>query len=674
MTEKNFTAAPDTFAAVRKEIKALLASGNAPEEIVVTVTAGTYSPSDFEFGPEDCSGTTKVTYSAEKGAIIHGGVRIGADEWQMPDAEMASRFDPAALPHIRMISLASKGMTRAQWGEETAIGNFSSEAIYDDAPKGFGSEFFTGSAGSGSWEKRMIKARYPDHNEYKKLDAILDVGDCYEFPPQNYRTPVGGKRNLRGGCYIIDKETNERVKKWKDPSTAWMFGYFFHDWADASTPITVRPESREVYPKYVAHYGARAGALYYLYNVPEELDHEGEWYLDRETGNLYFWPWDGADFADFSCYDNHLIRCENVKNMEFRGFDVCCGIVGGILINGDDTILRDLHVMNIRENAVRVCGMRNLVTGCEIEHVGRRGVQLHGGDPHTFTHGENRIENCHIHHFAELYQTGAPAIDLYGSGNIAVHNELHDSPQMAIYFGGSDHLIEYNEIYDVVKMSNDAAAIYGGRDSSAYGTVIRYNRLKNIGSESFHPQAIYFDDALSGITAFGNIIINAGQYGFLVGGGRENRIENNLIVRSGDAALQYDDRLRQGYCFGGWYTHAPLHIGQINGCQKLGQPWTSRYPLFCRIITDASHDHDDPDFFCNPSYGCMKNNIAVRPGKLYEIADTVFRYSDISENFLYESEEAAGWDENEGNLRPDSTVYTDHPEFKAIPADEIGRK
>ena len=37
-------------------------------------------------------------------------------------------------------------------------------------------------------------------------------------------------------------------------------------------------------------YAIRPGDRYYVRNVLEELDAPGEWYLDKATDTLYFWP------------------------------------------------------------------------------------------------------------------------------------------------------------------------------------------------------------------------------------------------------------------------------------------------------------------------------------------------------------------------------------------------
>lgn len=675
MSVVNLNASPRTMAQSRETVRKMLRDGCAAEEIRVTLAPGLYDPEDFAFTEEDCSEFTKVVYAGPKDAVIHGGVTVPKDRWLSPDPEMASRFSPEALPHIRMISLAAFGMTRERWGEETVIGGFHTADRYDDTPKGAGSEFFCGGITDGDrWNRRMIKARYPNAGQYAKLDAVADVGDAYEFPTFNYHEDWNSRRNHRGGCYILDKETNDRVKRWRDPSTAWMFGYFFWDWADSSTPITVKPATREVFPKFVSRYGARAGALYYLYNVPEELDAEGEWYLDRETGNLYFWPWDGADSADFSCFGKPLLTCQNTRNMTFSGFSLECGVVGAIAAEGCGLLFSDLLIRNIRRTAVTLSGTGNILRDSALLSLGSGGVQLTGGDRETLTHGNNRAENCLIREFAQVSQTYAPGIALYGVGNTASHNEICETPHMAIYYAGNEHCIEYNDIHDVVKMSHDAGAIYGGRDVTAHGTVIRFNRLTKVGSEEFHPEGIYWDDALGGQTAYGNLLEHVGHWGIEVGGGRENTVRNNLLVDCQGAALHFDDRLRDGVLRGGWYGHGEGHIGQLSDCPRDREPWSSRYPLLAKVRTDDGCDKDDADYFCNPSWGVMKDNIAVSCTQLYDVAESVFRYSDVSDNFLYDTAESAGWDEDAGNLRGDSKVYREHPAFRRIPTEEIGRR
>ncbi|MBO5649235.1 MAG: right-handed parallel beta-helix repeat-containing protein, partial [Clostridia bacterium] len=652
---------PSTAAAKKAEIAALLSSGERPEEIRVVMEDGIYAPQDFVFSENDCSADVKVTWTGSKNAILMGGMTFPRDQWQRPDADMASRFAPNDLPNIYMIPLAQYGLHADDWGELMPLGAFHTARLYDGAKTGTNCEFFCGG-------RRMILARYPNAGSFDSIRAVLDMGEVVREENKN-------KRNPRGGTYIVFPHTNARISRWRDPSTAWIFGYFMYEWADASSPITVRPKYQEFDMHRVAPYGVKPDAKFYLYNVPEELDAEGEWYLDRKTGNLYFWPWEGAEEASFSFRHGALLQCKGVRNMAFTGFTITCGIDGAITAECEDTLFSDLTVTNIYDNAIVVDGKRNTVYGCHLERLGSAGIVLKGGDAATLTEGQNRAENNLIRDFAQVNQMYRPGISIGGVGNAAVHNEICNAPHSAIIYGGNCHVIEYNDIHDVCLQSSDAGAIYAGRDHTAFGTVIRYNRLVNLGSGEYKPQGIYWDDTLCGQTAYGNIIVNVGNWGFQVGGGRWNRVENNLIVNAGAAALEYDSRLRDGMLFGGWYpkTNWDLHAAQYAQIDRFSEPWISRFPQLAATKIDRDCDPDDPDYFINPSYSRMCNNVAISAeGALYALIEESCKFSLIDDNHLYRNAEAIGWDSERCCLSDDSPVYREHPAFERIPVEKIG--
>ncbi len=670
-----YNVTPETLSAVRKTIRDMLPTLPDGDTVEVVLASGLYTPDQFVFDASDCSARVHIIYRAEEAGkvTVSGGKSIPASAWTVPDADMASRFSAEARPHIKMLSLTALGLTRAEWGEEIAIGSCNTAHKYDDAPKGCGSEFFTG-------ERRMTKARYPNLGEFAKLDAVADVGDVHEFPPQNYYHDWNDRRNHRGGTYVIDREMNRRVMGWRDPSTAWMFGYFYWDWADSSTPVTFKTENRLVFPKFVSHYSARAGAHYYFYNIPEELDTEGEWYLDRETGNVYFWPHEGAETADFSYSDKPLISCRGTCNMTFAGL-VCTGSMGdAVRVDGNHMTFDALTVKNVAGNAIVANGSDNTVRGCDISRTGRGGITLSGGDRATLTPGRNRATNNYVHDFAEIYLTYQGGINLHGVGNVADHNEICRAPHSAMFYSGNENIIEYNDIHDVVLLSSDAGAIYAGYDWAASGNIMRYNRLENIGGEGFAPDGIYWDDGLSGQTAYGNIFINVKKWSIHVGGGRDCVVENNIVVDSGHAALHYDDRNRDAFVHDGWAREAVNnpekgHWAKLKNVPYTDALWAEKYPRLASVKTSFETDPDDPDFPINPAYSSMKNNIIIAPtGKQYDVSQSVYRYSDVRDNPVYDSAESAGWSTVTRTLSADSVVYRDLPDFAEIPFDEIGRK
>ncbi len=640
-----------------------------PEEITVHLPAGQYSPDDFIFTKEDSAPNCRVIWQGKEGTILHGGLTIPKEQWQIPDADMAVRFPEEIRDKVRMADLTKYGFSYADWGEMQTIGAFCSVDKYTDVPGGSRCEAFCG-------DQRMTIARYPNEG-YLQLDAVADVGDCAEFPAQNYYRDWGERKNHRGGIYIIDRKTNAHISRWADPSTAWAFGYFMWDWADSSTPITVDNVNRRIFPKYVSRYGAVKGADYYLYNVPEELDAMYEWYLDRKTGKMYFYPADDAESIDFYCHEKPLISCKDTENMTFRNLTLRCTMGNGIQCDGQNMLFEKILVKNIAGDAMVVNGRDNLVDTCEVTHTGKGGIYIGGGDRQTLTPGNNRVTNCYIHDFSEVYQTYQPGVRLTGVGNTCDHCEICNSPHSAIMYSGNEHIMEYNYIHDMVLMSSDAGAIYAGFDWCAHGCILRYNRLERIGANGFHPDGIYWDDGHSGQTAYGNLIIGVGKNGFLVGGGRENTVEKNVIIDCG-IPIQYDDRNRDGFVNDGW-ARAAINTPDAPHWQHLKAVpyhqgiWKEKYPLLSKIIFDFDK-YDEPDFPINPTYCSVQDNIVIdAEGRLGRIAKSVYTYSTVENNPVYTTAEEAGLDTGTWQFAPDSPVFTAIPDFVNLPVDQMGR-
>ena len=115
-----------------------------------------------------------------------------------------------------------------------------------------------------------------------------------------------------------------------------------------------------------------------------------------------------------------------------------------------------------------------------------------------------------------------------------------------------------------------------------------------------------------------------GKNGFLVGGGRENIVKNNVLI---DCAtpIQYDDRNRDGFVHDGW-ARAAVNDPDTGHWQKLRTVpydqgiWKEKYPLLAKIILDFDK-YDDPDFPVNPAYSTVSGNVIIdAEGKLGRIA------------------------------------------------------
>lgn len=686
------------------------------EPVTVEVQAGVYTEC-LEFDRAD-SGDTYLT---RENAVITGGVQIPYRETEEPSEEMRARLCPEAAERVRAIDLKRYGVSREVYETLYAIGRYSTDGKYDGVSSGVNLEVFEDGC-------RMTLARYPNQG-WLTLADVADVGDAAEFPPQNYWRGWEERRNHRSGLYLIDEETNERVKGWgkfageanervkgwrepdgetnervkdwreparetnegvkdwrkpdgetnksvkgwREPDEVWMAGYFYWDWADSSTPVRFCTENRAVIPAFVSRFGARRDAMYYFYNVPEELDVPGEFWIDRKEGILYVYPRGRADsLFEISVADRPLIKFSGACNMTFEGFALTNVRHTAVEGRGDGNVLRGLSVRNAAVHGIDLAGYRNLAEDCEVSHTGCGGIYLTGGEREALIPGENAARNNFVHDFARVCRTYQAGVRLQGVGNRCEHNEICGSPHLAVSYEGNEHVIEYNYIHDVVQHSGDAGAVYSGFDWAAHETVIRYNLIENVGDGEFAPNGIYWDDGLSGQTAYGNILRNVKGRAFLAGGGRDNVIRGNLILGECVAPVSYDDRNREGFFHGGWARascagpEAP-HWRKLAAVPYRSEIWRERYPTLARVTTDFARAQE-ADFPVNPANVVLENNIVIGSGgSLGEIAQSVYDFNEIGRNPVYASAEEADFDE--------LTLKFRHPreDFPEIPVEKIGR-
>jgi len=608
-----------------------------------------------------------ITIRGEGCATLTGGVTVPRDRFTTPSPDILSLIPEAARSHIKAVELAAEGLTKDDWGEVYAIGSRHTARKYDNGKVGDNIELFLGG-------RRLHLARYPNGNDFLQIEAVADVGDVAEFPPQNYFPDWVNRRNHRGGTYIMDRETNRRVMTWRRPETAWLFGYLYWDWADSSTPVTFKTENRIINPEYVSSYSVRAGANYYFYNIIDELDEEGEFYLDRDTGMLVFWD-SGVGDLEISLCRKPLISAADVHNVTLCDLALKCTRVDGIVFTGEcnDNVLSGLTVTNAAGNAIVINGYRNRIDRCDLSHTGKGGIRVTGGVRETLTPGANLITNNFIHDYSEVYLTDQPGVFMEGVGNVCAHNEICRAPHMAVEYYGNEHLIEYNYIHETVLQSTDAGAVYSGFNWTERGTVIRYNIFENIGAGEHRPSAIYWDNGLSGQTAVNNIFINVKKHALLIGGGSEEVICGNIMINCGDSPVRYEDWVRDGFVNDGHArasvnTPTSLHWNNLRAMPCTSELWAARYPNLAKAKTDFAL-FDDPDFPINPAYSTVRNNVIIDGEKKpVWCAESVYRYSTVGDNPIYETAEDAGFD-LEG-----LTFSTEREGMPPIPIEKIGRE
>lgn len=539
---------------------------------------------------------------------------------------------------IKKLDLSKYGITAEDIGNVRAFGQYNTAVKYDEDGCLY-SELFVG-------DKRMTLARYPNVGEKNlRTGKVVDNGDTRDIY-KNGKTTINPDwdtmKNPRGGKFKVSKKIINRMKTWKNSNDIWMFGYFYYDWADSTTPVKSF-DSNSITTKYASPYGFKKNAEFYFFNVFEELDVENEWYIDKNSMTLYFIPPKDCknQTVSLSLAKDALFTLDGAKNVVFDGITMCGSRSSGIKGEGDNITIKNCTIKNVAENAVELNGNDILVECNTMTAMGKGGVILTGGDRQTLTSSNNMITNNLIYDWSQVYKTYQPAIGMHGVGMTASHNEIYESPHEAIAYTGNNHVIEYNNIHDVVKLSSDAAAIYSGRSWSNYGTVIRNNAIYNIGSGDFKPTAIYFDDGLSGQTAYGNLLVNIPSCGVLIGGGRDVNFYNNLIVNSG-TPIQYDARCIEGVEKDTWFVHAKKGNTLWKTLEEVdihSEIWKNAYPTLAEISYDFNNIKDSK-FPANPSNSKVNDNVIVGAKQnIGSITKRVYNYSSIKNNTLFKLKE-----------------------------------
>ncbi|MBN1492259.1 MAG: right-handed parallel beta-helix repeat-containing protein, partial [Phycisphaerae bacterium] len=258
-------------------------------------------------------------------------------------------------------------------------------------------------------------------------------------------------------------------------------------------------------------------------------------------------------------------------------------------------------------------------------------------------------------------RTYRTAVNANGVGCRIAHNLIHDAPHMALGLSGNEHLIEFNEVHNVCKETDDAGAFYMGRDWTWRGNVIRYNYFHHIGRFKSHvgTQAIYLDDWASGTTVFGNVCYEVFR-AVLVGGGRNNTIENNIFVNC-DIAVHVDSR---GLGWAKYYFDSTDNtlVDRLAAVPYKEPPWSTRYPELLTLYAD------EPAL---AKYNKVVRNIAVDNKKWLALQNGLTdAVVEITDNVVDIDPHFVDVDHQDFRLRPDSPALK--MGFKPIPVDKIG--
>ncbi len=544
------------------------------------------------------------------------------------DPKILARIDKAAHGKVQQIDLKQLDIT--DYGKLT--------------PRGFGRPIQPAGLELFFNDQPMTLARWPN-GDWTQIAAVLAGKDSGRFT-----------------------YSGDRPSRWLAAEDVWIHGYWTYDWADTYEKVKNIDTTKKEIATFPPHgvYGYTPGKRYYALNLLEELDEPGEWYLNRKTGILYFWPPSLAGKTYVSTLEEPLISLQDASYVSLQDltFEYTRG-PGIEMTGGTGNRIYNCEVRNIGTIGINVQhGTKHRIERCRISETGDGAIVLNGGERKSLTPGDNYVHDCHLYRFSRWSRTYRPGVLISGVGNRIAHCLIEDAPHSAIILGGNEHLIEYNEIRQVCMETGDAGAFYMGRDYTQRGNMVRYNyfhHLRGVENQSGFTDvmAIYFDDCTSGNVAYGNVCYKAGR-AVLLGGGRDTIIENNVFVDC-TPAVHVDARGKGWASF--WFDgRDSTLIKGLHAMNYLQPPFSIRYPELVTLM------NDDPAM---PKGNQIVRNI-FHGGDWLQLHDNLNdKVIQIQDNWSEGDPGFISVEKNNFQLRDDSPAYK--LGFKRIPIEKIGR-
>lgn len=563
-----------TIAEAQAKLKELIQNGGLTNGAAVVIRGGIYSLDDT-LTIENMGGAP-ITYMAYEGedVTLTAGKNIPSDYFEkVTDKNILDKIPSEAKDYIYSADLSKVGLQ-----------NIPNMNLRKSTP-------YTLVMG----EAKGTLARWPNEG-YGETGEVIDTGARGDSGPRK-----------KGFTYEI---SDARLLRWKDAKNGWLNGYWMTPYTiDYASIAKIDVDKMRIVGKDWNGLGNYGYARYFAENLLEEIDKEGEWYLDTETNKLYIYPYGKKPENDvkFAASNYPVIKFVGATNAVVRGINIEVGGNDGVAFdeNTSDCMIIGGEIKYVSGNGAVINGKNNTVRDCDISYVGSRGILVNGGNDKTLDPGGNVAENNEIHNTG----TGGGSkqgITVSGCANRVSNNHVYDIPTHGIIGSGMEQIIENNIIERTNLEMGDTGGLYFLNYGLGYGTKIRYNIVKDsvglmpiAGFSGEGALGIYIDDVTSGLEIYGNVVYNAKEPGTFIHGGRYNKIYNNMYINCDIPIRITKTGIAKSIAVGGTIWTNLVEKDVENG--PIGQ----KYPQAKETFTDN---------FGDPINNTVTNNISFNGG------------------------------------------------------------
>ena len=476
--------------------------------VTVNIAEGEYSETNIAFTQEDSgsdaypvtyqgTGSNKPTFKNTKEIDIQGFEAISLAEQKLV------RDDAKAK--VKKIDLSAQGFTESDF----TILSLTGHEIY-----------FNG--------KKQEQAGWPN-NGYAIIDEIL--------------VPQTDTQNLVFAFY------NTELLRWTTAKDPIIEGYMGMEYEKQRVRVgEIDPENYSISYNKNLYGGGKKGYRFRITNLLEELDMPGEYFLDRETLVLYYYPYDtfkAGDKLEVSLKSDAVFSFDNVSNIKLSNIAIAQQNAVGIKADScTDITIENCYISKLGGKGIVASGTGININKNTLGNIKGIGIDFEkGGDRNLLLENNVTIQNNH------MYDIGNIGIYVRRNsvGTQIINNVIHKTMYNPIRIEGNKNYVAYNEIYNSNRETGDSWAIYCGRDLSEYGNEISYNYIHDIYSlydlNYASNGATTGDDWQSGTTVKNNIIHMGSKNNTVATGthSRDNTIKYNILVGA-NAGISLVDR------------------------------------------------------------------------------------------------------------------------------------
>lgn len=432
-----------------------------------------------------------------------------------------------------------------------------------------------------SWEQYANNTYYADVSEFVQNNGHFNSLFVDNARAARAKSPNNGYYKISK----VDKETNATAfnfsgndirADWRNLNDVEIVA--LRAWTQSRMKI-VSVEGQKVFfetkvkPVLNAGYESWLSGRYYVENVFEGLDSEGEWYLDKQENKLYYFTDGNISSKEFTIPALTTVIVVNstgeqiTGHISFKGLNVQHtdwvfppGGYPGVTAEGYEKyttaaviFVKGMH-LSFDSGSISRAGdigiqfwyvNSSMLNATHIYDAGNSGVRGRH-DANSMKIINNKVQDTGI-----LFKESGGIQFGMSANNTISNNEVFNSPYIGISYGGrldscptdvEGVVISFNDVHDVMQELNDGGAFYlMGREN---GTLLENNFVHDVKITEKHRSGthifgIYLDEGGTNMILRNNIVKDSNDAALVLHQAFYNVIINNMFLNSHNNSLRF---------------------------------------------------------------------------------------------------------------------------------------